>query len=140
MFVYNTTIHTTTKHQPYELVYGFPASIPHTLCRAPQPRYNYEDYVFELKQKLQESHKVARENILNSKLNSKETYDQNQQEIKIKIGDKVWIKNHQPKGKLSPKWLGPYAVTAIHDNENVSIQRERKEVAIHKNEIKKNYN
>lgn len=45
MFVYNTTVHTTTKHQPYELIYGFSASIPHTLSRTPQPRYNYDDYV-----------------------------------------------------------------------------------------------
>lgn len=135
MFVYNTTIHTTTKHQPYELIYGFPASIPHTLSRIPQLRYNYDDYVFELKQKLQESHKQARENILVSKEKSKETYDQNQHEINLNVGDRVWIKNHQPKGKLSPKWLGPYLVTQLEDNENVIIQKERKEVKIHINEF-----
>lgn len=136
MFVYNTTVHTTTKHQPYELIYGFSASIPHTLSRTPQPRYNYDDYVFELKQKLQESHKLARENILVSKEKSKEIYDQNRHEINFNVGDRVWIKNHQPKGKLSPKWLGPYLVTQLEDNENVIIQKERKEVKIHINELK----
>lgn len=55
MFVYNTTVHSTTNHQPYELVYGFPAVIPHirTLSGSLQARYNYDDYTFELKQKLQ---------------------------------------------------------------------------------------
>ncbi|KAF0751359.1 THAP domain-containing protein 2-like, partial [Aphis craccivora] len=65
--------HTTNKYQPYELIYGFPASIPHTSSRTPQPRYNYDDYVFELKQKFQESHKQSRENILLSKEKSKPT-------------------------------------------------------------------
>jgi len=63
IFVYNTTVH-ITKYQPYELIYGFPASIPHTLSRTPQPGNNYDDYVFELKQKLQESHKQTKENII----------------------------------------------------------------------------
>lgn len=76
MFIYNTTVHTTTNHQPYELIYGFPPSIRHTSSRSPQPRYNYEDYEFDLKQKIQESYKIARENILNNKLKAKETYDQ----------------------------------------------------------------
>jgi len=32
--------------------------------------------------------------------------------------------------------LGPYSVIALNDNENVSIQRGRKKVVIHKNELK----
>ncbi|KAL4135986.1 hypothetical protein QTP88_007560 [Uroleucon formosanum] len=83
MFVYNTTVHLTTKNQPYELVYGFPAVVP-----------------------------------------------------QVQVGNNVWIKNHQQKGKLGTKWLGPFKVTCLHENENISIQRGRKEVKIHKNEIK----
>ncbi|KAL4100717.1 hypothetical protein QTP88_020751 [Uroleucon formosanum] len=49
MFVYNTTVHSTTKYQLYELVYGFPAVVPHNLSRNPTTRYNYDDYSVELK-------------------------------------------------------------------------------------------
>lgn len=48
-FVYNTT---TTNHQPYELIYGFSTVVSHTLSGTLQVRYNYDDYTFELKQKL----------------------------------------------------------------------------------------
>jgi transposase InsO family protein len=136
MFVYNTTVHSTTNHQPYELVYGFPAMVPHTLSSPPQIRYNYDDYTFELKQKLQEAHKAARETIIASKQKSKQAYDQKQHQINVEIGDQVWIKNHQQKGKLGQKWLGPYKIIRLQDNENVVIQRGKNEVRIHKNEIK----
>jgi len=38
--------------------------------------------------------------------------------------------------ELGKKWLGPYNVTSQHENENVSIQRGKNEVRLHKNEIK----
>jgi len=48
----------------------------------------------------------------------------------------VLTKDHTRKGKLSPKWKGPFEVINIHDNENVSIQQGKREVKIHKNELK----
>jgi hypothetical protein len=135
MFTYNSTIHAATKFQPHELLYGYPVEAPHTLSRTPQPCYNYEDYTFELRKKLQESSSLARENLIINKEKSKETYDKNQYDININVGDKVLLKDHNQKGKLNPKWKGPYTVTDIHDNENISILRGRKEVRIHKNKF-----
>jgi len=136
MFTYNSTIHSSTKFQPHELVYGHPIEVPHTLSRNPQPCYNYEDYTFELRRKLQEASLIARENLIDNKEKSKTVYDRKQNEINISVGDKVFIKNHVRKGKLSPKWLGPYEVISLQDNENVLIKRGRKEVRLHKNELK----
>lgn len=136
MFTYNSTIHSTTKFQPYELVYGYPVEVPHTLTRMPQPCYNYEDYTFELRRKLQESSLLARENLITNKTKSKTLYDKNQHEIVINVGDRVLLKNHNQNGKLNSKWKGPYVVTEIHNNENVTILRGRKEIKVHKNELK----
>ncbi|KAL4136407.1 hypothetical protein QTP88_007955 [Uroleucon formosanum] len=136
MFVYNSSIHATTGYQPYELVYGRQVEVPHSLSRNPQPCYNYDDYNFELRNKLQESHKLARDKIIKTKEKAKTNYDKNERSININVGDKVLTKDHTQKGKLSPKWKGPFEVINIHDNQNVSIQRGNKEVKIHKNELK----
>jgi len=111
LFVYNSSIHTTTGFQPYELMFGRAAKVPHSLSGPPQLCYNYEDYNMEMKQKFQEAHELARQSILKNKQKSKIIYDQNEQEIKINIGDKALTKDHSRKGKLSPKWKGPYLVT-----------------------------
>jgi len=73
MFVYSTTVHSTTKYQPYELVYGFSAVVSHTFSRNPTTRYNYDDYSAVLKQTLQEAHKIVRNTIISAKHNSKKT-------------------------------------------------------------------
>jgi hypothetical protein len=122
MFTYNSTIHSSTKYQPHELIFSHPVKVPHTLIQKPQPCYNYEDYRFELRRKLQAS-LIARENLINSKEKSKTVYDKKQNEISINVGDKVFIKNHVRKGKFSPKWLGPYEITSLQDNENVVIKK-----------------
>lgn len=136
MFVYNSSIRSTTGFQLYELMYGRPVEVPYSLNQDPQPCYNYEDYNMEMKQKFQESHEIARKNITEQKQKSKSTYDQNQQEIDVNVGDKVLIKDHSCRGKLSPKWKGPFIITEIHNNENVTIIRNNKTIKIHKNELK----
>lgn len=40
MFTYNSTIYSSTKFQPQELVYGYPTKDPRTLSRNPQPCCN----------------------------------------------------------------------------------------------------
>ncbi|PNF22439.1 hypothetical protein B7P43_G15712 [Cryptotermes secundus] len=55
VYVYNTTTHTrtATKFTPFELVYGFKSEVPFTLTHSPSIQYNYEDYLTELKGRLQ---------------------------------------------------------------------------------------
>jgi len=109
--------------------------VPHTFTRAPEPCYNYDDYTFALRRKLQESALIAWENLITSKTKSKTSYDKDQHEIVLNVGEKVLLKNHNQNGKLGSKWNGPYPVTEIHNNENVFILRGRKEIKIHKNEV-----
>jgi len=64
LFVYNSTEHTSTHYQPYELLYGRELNIPVKLKCDPEPRYNYDDYVFDMKEKMQIAHKIAKENLI----------------------------------------------------------------------------
>jgi len=136
MFVFNSSEHRSTGKQPYELMYGRTINMPNSLMKPPEPRYNYEDYHLELKQKLQLSHQIARDRLLEQKQKTKEHYDQKLNEITVHVGDRVLLKNSARKGKLSPKWLGPYEVIEIRANENVTLQKDRKRVTVHKNLIR----
>ena len=91
MFTYNTTPHTATGYTPFELVYGHQAEIPTALTKPPQPTYNYADYAQELKERLRATNQVAKDNLTEKKLKSKEHYDRTAKETKFKIGDKVLI-------------------------------------------------
>jgi transposase InsO family protein len=67
MFVYNSSVHTATGFQPHELVYGYPIEVPHTLSKISQKSYKYEDYTNELRQKMQESFKLAKDRLIDKK-------------------------------------------------------------------------
>jgi transposase InsO family protein len=135
-FVYNTTEHSATTYQPYTLLYGKNLEIPINLKREPEPRYNYEDYYFDLKQKLQESHKIAREKLIQKKIKSKDNYDNKEHAIEVHVKDQILLRDDTQKNKLNPLWKGPYEVIEILGRENIVIQRGRRSVVVHKNNVK----
>jgi hypothetical protein len=62
--VYNVTTHKATGYFPLELLFGHGARIPSALQAQPTLRYNYDDYVSELRGRLQSVHAIAREKLL----------------------------------------------------------------------------
>lgn len=136
MFVYNTTPHSTTNFTPHELVYGFPARIPTALSTKPNLSYNYENYVSELKARLQHSHLIARKNIVSSKKKSKKQYDKKTKDIVFNIGDLVLLRNEARKNKLSQIWTGPWEVTFKNSRVNTTIKNKRRSQTVHNNRIK----
>jgi hypothetical protein len=73
--VYNTSTHTSTGYTPFELVYGFKSTMPSNLQESPSVQYIYDDFVAELKNRLQRAHLVARERLMDAKEQSKKHYD-----------------------------------------------------------------
>jgi hypothetical protein len=66
-FTYNTTPHSVTKYTPYEVLFGRIANIPGKLQRQPQPLYNFDDIVMDIRQKIQNCQQVAREKLIKFK-------------------------------------------------------------------------
>ena len=65
-FVYNTTPH-TIRFTPYEILFGRKANVPGQLQQKPAPVCNYGDVVHDVVRKLQERHKLARANLMQTK-------------------------------------------------------------------------
>lgn len=134
MFCHNSTVHTATNFQPYQLIYGHEITIPTSLNREPEPQYNYNDYYFGTKRKLQESHELAKTHLQNNKTKSKLQYDSKLTPLNIIIGDKVMVEEKASKRMLAPKWRGPYTVIDVRsDSPNVTILKRNKPVVFHRN-------
>ena len=89
---------------------------------------------------MQLSHQVARERLINRKIKSKNRYDKKEHSENYNVKDLILLKDNTQKNKLSPLWKGPYEVLGVLDTENIIISRNRKQVTVHKNDVKKYYN
>lgn len=134
-FSYNTTVHTSTKYTPYELVFGKLCKLPTNLCQQVDPLYNVDDYPLCLKYRLQKSQEQARENLLLSKVVRKQNYDKNINPTFYKPNDLILIRNDNNCNKFQNVYIGPFKV--LEDiSPNVKILKDCKIETVHKNRTK----
>ena len=116
VYVYNTTVPTTTAYTPFELVYGFKSEVPSALRETPGTQYNYDDYLMELIGRMQSAHEIARQRLIAKKEKSKEHYDKDSENPDIQVGQKVLLFDETVRRgrskKLSAQYVGPYEVLA----------------------------
>lgn len=143
IFAYNTTVHSTTKFTPYELVFGIQPRIPSAITQSPEFYYTYDNYVENLKMKLNRSYDLAKQNIKQSKEINKQYYDKNTSHKTYKIGDLVYLLNESStpatSKKLRPIYQGPYEIISIDSPVTVTIKIRNKHVKVHTNRIKHAY-
>jgi hypothetical protein len=83
-------------------------TIPSFLLKEPESRYNYEDYQFEIKKQLQESHAIAKKHLNEAKHKSKAQYDKNANNRIFEVGQKVLLQDKTSNNKLTPKMVRPF--------------------------------
>jgi len=106
----------TTSWEP--LVYENPVTITSSLLKEPEPRYNYEDYQFEIKKQLQESHAIAKKHFIEAKHKLKDQYDKNAINRIFEVGQKVLLQYKTSINKLTLKWLGPFEFLEVDPTSN----------------------
>lgn len=137
-FAFNTTPHTATKMSPYELLFGRKPNLPAGMSGTPEILYNYDNYLADLKHKLQNASKIAQDNLKLAKLRSKKYYDKNTVIITYNVGDLVLLKtSHSKIGRpLFEKWSGPYVVTEVPSMEGTIIKIKNNNRRYHNNLLK----
>lgn len=134
-FCYNTSKSTSNdmKYTPFEMIFGRSNNMPHQILDGRiDPIYNTDNYVHELKLRLQTAHKEAGEIVNKIKLRNKKNYDRNVNKINFQVGDKIKVIN-EPYHKHKFIYNGPFNIIAV-ENENVIIDLNGK---IHKNRVLK---
>ena len=80
------------------------------------------DVMTDIREKI---HNVVAKNILKAQARQGKNYNLWHKGESLKVGDKIMKKNkkaEQRKGdKLGPRWLGPYMITAVHENGNYTV-------------------
>lgn len=136
LFMLNSTPNTSTGFTPFELMHGFKANIPISVCKSPDIIYNYDDYYYELRYKLQNAYKNAHENLILSKEQNKKQFDKKIRPLQLEIGEQVLLRKGAPK-KLGPQFDGTYEVIEILSDLNTKIRIKNSEKIVHNNRLKK---
>ena len=123
---YNATPHDSTNITPYRMVFGEEMRMPLDIVAGSLNKLDRDEdddeidyrnehfYVAKIRQELETTHEIARENLQKSAIRQKEYYDRNVKDIKYCTGDLV--RRWQPqtmkgtKRKLARNWTGPWVV------------------------------
>jgi hypothetical protein len=119
MLAYNTSYHSTIATTPFELLFGVRPRLPSLPAPDIQRVHYGESFPAERLQLLQHARQVARQHAAAQGQKYKQNFDTNSAPHKFKIDQKVWLYNTTTLGKnpkLTPKWLGPYKIVDINDN------------------------
>lgn len=137
-FLYNTSVHSSTKETPHYLMFGQDPIEPDDLCQTlSRKRYvdQESDYFFE---KWRKSIELARETFRNSQQSQKKFYDIGKEARSFEIGDIILLKEMRLRSKFDPRWIGPYVVTRKISSLNYCVRKKDTdtEYVVHVNRMK----
>ncbi len=124
MLAYNTSYHSTIATTPFELLFGIRPRLSSLPAPEIQRQHYGESFPAERLQLLQHARQVARQHAEQQGIEYRNNFDKNAAPHNFKIDQKVWLSDTTALGKnpkLTPKWLGPYKIVDLNDN-NAKIE------------------
>ncbi len=119
----NSSLHKSIGDTPHYVVFGQDQRLPYSfLLKEEEPIYNFDDYVRVRGTDFQKIYKRVSHNIADSKSAMNEHKWNTASQKIIIIGDLVYIKIHEPKNKLAPRFEGPYRVTDYDTGNKVKLR------------------
>ena len=115
-FVHNSSVNTSTKYIPYELMYGDKPKLPSKKCSPDMDKEEGVDInsqVEERRHQVKQKWSEAASQLEHAKQVYKRNYDIGCKEKQVRVGDYVYVKGHKRKTALDPLFIGPFEVVAI---------------------------
>ncbi|XP_076462064.1 uncharacterized protein LOC143294574 [Babylonia areolata] len=118
LFAFREVPQESLRFSPFELLYGRtvrgPMALLHQLwtkeASSPPETLTEVEYVVDLRNRLEETCRLARENLQQAATKYKRQYDKKAHERWFEVGDEVLLLLPEKKNKLQIAWQGPYRV------------------------------
>ena len=144
LFAYREVPQESTGFSPFEPLYGRAVRGPMTILKElwmkeveePEIKNSYQ-YVFELREKLEETLKLAHSQLQKAQDKGKHYYDRKTSVRKFQPGEKVLVLLPTDHNKLLMPWKGPFEVSSAVGLNNYRVKVEGKEKVYHANLLKK---
>ena len=125
-FNYNSSIHATTKHTPFEMMHGRQATLPFDQQQVLISLTQDSEHGRKLKDYLEKLTGEARKNILKSQQQYKTRYDLHRQELTLKINDLILVKTRNARNKFDIRYEGPFRIIKQLGSKTFIVQHVKK--------------
>jgi len=118
----------STLFSPYKILMGEEMRLPIDTALIPKDATPPDVYrhLEDMAEEFNVIHDLARDNIKRAQAQNKLYHDQKAVEPKFKLGDQVWVNNNNKtiglNPKLQPKYVGPYYITDVSDNNHYELR------------------
>ncbi|XP_070545582.1 uncharacterized protein [Ptychodera flava] len=144
LFAYREAPQESTGFSPFELLYGRTVRGPMAILselwtkeiETPEVKSTYQ-YVLDLRERLEETCKLAQTELAKSQVRYKNYYDRRAKPRKFKVGDLVLILLPTNYNKLLMQWQGPYHITEVVGDLDYRIDVRGKTKIYHANLLKR---
>jgi len=134
LYAYRTTKHCVTGLSPHEILFGYnPPSLSFPTQNSPAVSDSVQ-YCDQLQKKLLELRELVEANIVESAAQQKQFYHSGK-DIRLAVGQEVLVSN-PTRGKLNPRWTGPWIVQKQIDVTSVRVKMGTREQVVHMNRIR----
>ena len=144
LFAYREVPQESTGFSPFELLYGRAVRGPMFILKelwtkeveAPEVKNSYQ-YVFELREKLEDTLNIAHSELQKAQQKGKHYYDRKTKVRKFQEGDKVLVLLPTDHNKLQMQWKGPFEVSAVVGLNDYKVKVKGKDKVYHANLLKR---
>ncbi len=144
LFAYREVPQESTGFSPFELLYGRTVRGPIQILKELWTKEVEEDevktsyqYVVELRERLDQTLKIAKESLQNSQVRYKKYFDKKTKERNFQPGEDVLVLLPTNNNKLLMQWKGPYKVEKIVNKNDYVITIGSKSKVYHANLLRK---
>ena len=143
LFAYREVPQESLGFSPFELVYGRSVRGPMTILKElwtndiqdPQIKSTYQ-YVIDLRERLESTCQLARENFAKASKRHKVYYDRKARSRNMKVGDRVLVLLPTDNNKLLLQWKGPFKIVKKLNRVDYQIDMQGKCKTFHANLLK----